>query len=830
MGRVSRSALLRSTFGSRRANETPRRLLAVLAFALVVNPAHAYWSKPSRDVHSIYDISPPNIFYHNVGLLNLMVTNVGIIGNPGFVSGASAGWRDDEFLFGAGLWVGAIAADNLAYVSTGFTSTSPAEVEFRPSLDAIDTIYPSYEGVANGNRPGFSTRPDDDGDGAVDEEFLNGRDDDGDGRIDEDYAAISQQMFTCEYSDDTPEAANRYPEHRPLHLRVRQTSYAWATEGSNEFVGFDFGVTNEGLETLRQVYLGFFVDSDAGPKTHDQYWADDAGDYRAIDTTFVDPTNTFRPEVNGEPVDCSIRKLHIELMSMHDVSDASVPNGGGGDTPGYFACMFLGHTTDPLGEYAPVQVGMHTARFFDGASPYPDGDPRNDTERYDLLQSGQRAARPVDRPSDYRYCISAGPFRELAPGARLDFQAAFVVGDGREHMLVNAVAAQRIYDGAWKDVDGNPRTGVIAKETCLRIAPGDAHLFWVDPCDSTTQTGREIKNTTCVPEAYVDADCDVCTPLFSSNEQAETEGLERLVHWVGSVAPVSPATNFDTPRLGCARDRVAIEAAGDRRVRIAWDNASELVADPVQLRILFTGYRVWRAEGWRRPTGSIGPSTDEWQLIAELAWNPADGLGGDSPSWLGHYVHDVPSCGSVFTGSTIDTERVREMYPIGRYQYLDELGLKNGMLYFYDVTAFSRWADPEGRQFELATRPSAGEKNAVVPRWDATDAAGLNKIAVVPNPYIAGQNPDGWDLNPSDSDPTGTRVAFIGLPRAESTIRIFTLAGDLVQTLEHDGRGGSGTAFWNLVTRSGQDVVAGIYLYAVEAGRRVKTGRFVIVR
>ncbi len=84
-------------------------------------------------------------------------------------------------------------------------------------------------------------------DGLIDEDPLNGKDDDGDGRIDEDYSAISQQMFSCEYWDYTEEARNRYPEHRPLNVRIHQESYAWSTEGANEFVGFDFKIFNDGV-------------------------------------------------------------------------------------------------------------------------------------------------------------------------------------------------------------------------------------------------------------------------------------------------------------------------------------------------------------------------------------------------------------------------------------------------------------------------------------------------------------------------------------------------------------------------------------------------------
>ena len=36
---------------------------------------------------------------------------------------------------------------------------------------------------------------------AIDEDFLNGFDDDDDGLIDEDFAAVGQQMFSCQYWD-----------------------------------------------------------------------------------------------------------------------------------------------------------------------------------------------------------------------------------------------------------------------------------------------------------------------------------------------------------------------------------------------------------------------------------------------------------------------------------------------------------------------------------------------------------------------------------------------------------------------------------------------------
>ena len=85
---------------------------------------------------------------------------------------------------------------------------------------------------------------------------------------------------------------------------------------------------------------------------------------------------------------------------------------------------------------------------------------------------------------------------------------------------------------------------------------------------------------------------------------------------------------------------------------------------------------------------------------------------------------------------------------------------------------------------------------------------------------------------------------FANLPASRNTISIYTLAGDLVETIEHDGTvddcpddsgfgNCGGSAFWNLVSRNGQEVVSGIYLYSVESSDSAfdrVVGRFVVVR
>ena len=103
----------------------------------------------------------------------------------------------------------------------------------------------------------------------------------------------------------------------------------------------------------------------------------------------------------------------------------------------------------------------------------------------------------------------------------------------------------------------------------------------------------------------------------------------------------------------------------------------------------------------------------------------------------------------------------------------------------------------------------------------------MDKIAVVPNPYTGAAS-----FEPS-SNTVGRgerRIFFIHLPH-ECTIRIYTMSGKLVQTIEHNSTIADGQEAWNLVSKDGMDIAYGIYVYHVEApGIGEKIGRFAIIK
>jgi len=74
-------------------------------------------------------------------------------------------------------------------------------------------------------------------------------------------------------------------------------------------------------------------------------------------------------------------------------------------------------------------------------------------------------------------------------------------------------------------------------------------------------------------------------------------------------------------------------------------------------------------------------------------------------------------------------------------------------------------------------------------------------------------------------------VEFRNLPRSRGTIRIYTISGDLVIDIPFDGSAGNGTIEWDLVSRNGQEITSGIYLFSARAdGFDGKIGKFAVIR
>lgn len=939
----------------------------LLVFGLAA-PALAFKDVPNPVVDSGYN--PNGVFVldgsyvMNVGEVQINITNWGLIGSTYSLTrpwsdAPSCQWpagSGNEYLWGAGLWVGGVVLGE-RLVSTGGWGS-----EIYPLDEVQHTIYEAVDGrlVRPAGNPGASGRrlpdpnPNDDddrypsghplaGEARSDEEILNGEDDDGDGEIDEDFAQIGNQMMVLTNYDNTRRAQEAFPDHTPMNLEIIQSSFQWENDLVDDFVGFDYQITNIGVTDIDKVYIGFFADSDIGP--------------RGVSGTADDDMAGSWPTEHGSPglVRASDGQwAPVQVGYMYDASESELLDG-------YFGIVFLGHQIDPAGVKAPARVSMRTFQAFQGNASFEQGgDPSNDDESYQLLSAEREDwdnNTPTGKQSDFRFLVSAGPFSVLPPNETLNFQVGMVMGSGLgneqggQGLLANCAEAWLTYFGIWDEGIGTKTSlggitfnpGINGRETMLCREDFEASIFdnfrpdymdtscvdaeWVlgqpgltdedlfemvidgqnKTCamfnmDNCFECARQL-GSWCTDQDFIDG-VWTCNDPESLNLAACTgvSGNDMQIHWLVGMAPPPPGLRLWPT---------------DSRVHVFWDNTSETTQDIRLREIDFESYRVWRADNWDRPFGSSvsnGPESSLWQMVAEYdlvntfisnrqvgAVTVRDTLplgantGLEGISYTPRVLSDARFTGlaeamqAVVDADPQNMLRVRpplrlsdsspdprfvgllpwETYPdvldtffavtareedeeanvlpkLAKryYEYVDR-DIHNGFLYFYSVTATDhalvKEGEGEGAQYLVTGQGLVGDPGssfdhttpgATAQTAEERERFGVN-IYVFPNPATRDALAEYQQLNPNGEDPTGVRVTFTNLPMARNTIKIYTVSGDLVQTLDHDGLSGSGHMSWNLMSRNGQEIVSGVYLYSVESDDdRFESfvGKFVVVR
>jgi hypothetical protein len=232
-----------------------------------------------------------------------------------------------------------------------------------------------------------------------------------------------------------------------------------------------------------------------------------------------------------------------------------------------------------------------------------------------------------------------------------------------------------------------------------------------------------------------------------------------------------------------------------RQVKLDWrplsaDANPELYTDPNRadtIKFPFEGYRLYRST-----KGVDGP----WTLLAE--YDIVDNLRSN-------------------TGL--------------EYSYTDN-GVLNNIEYYYALTAFSKPDEVLG----FPSQETSLTSSALTITPGIAPPSTVGQVAVVPNPYRGDIAYNSYSP-PWEKPPKGRvwmeqdrRIQFINLPE-ECEIRIYSLAGDLVNTIYHNSPT-RGFADWNLTSSVGQAVASGIYLFSAEDKKngQVQVGKFVILK
>lgn len=267
------------------------------------------------------------------------------------------------------------------------------------------------------------------------------------------------------------------------------------------------------------------------------------------------------------------------------------------------------------------------------------------------------------------------------------------------------------------------------------------------------------------------------------DKRAHTAQRAYDLHYIVPVPPPSPRFKA---------------VARDGAIDYYWDDSPESFLDPTSPTPRdFEGYRLY-----------AGSDRDSLSLLAQFD------LGGSAPN-------DTTGFNTGFSAIRLATPALIDGVP---YHYKYTLPqLRDGFKYFCAVTAY----DLGTTEIESLESGRTQNEAMVVPAPRAGERAG--GVVVFPNPYRVEAQ---WDAG------RGVREHFLWFanmpPRA--TVRIYTLAGDLVYDKTFDGstyngsnaRGiynpasdlpgtFSGATFgWDLVTNRGQAAATGLYLWSVE--------------
>jgi hypothetical protein len=302
------------------------------------------------------------------------------------------------------------------------------------------------------------------------------------------------------------------------------------------------------------------------------------------------------------------------------------------------------------------------------------------------------------------------------------------------------------------------------------------------------KTGQIPRNTLGEPMQNVpfyNSDLDNA-PIFDGVRVIVTDvspGVKNRTWTAGGNLPLPTVTLY----RGTAENRswdYEIRFVSGTRTYVDFDNGTPVVAP----------FEVWDITNNRQITCEIRESTPDWGN-GNGQWDPGERIYlvtkpyTGSGAWEGDWPADYPYYVVIRPGASYTAGAV-----------------------FRFTT--NKPINVQTDAYEFNTRPLV---------LDASQAAlDVEEIRVVPNPFIVSSAYE------TSAFGIQKQIQFHGLPE-RCTIRIYTVSGELVQIIQHEG---GSIARWNLQNYLGQEVAYGVYIYHVEAPQMglKKTGKFAVLK
>jgi hypothetical protein len=392
--------------------------------------------------------------------------------------------------------------------------------------------------------------------------------------------------------------------------------------------------------------------------------------------------------------------------------------------------------------------------------------------------------QPPTNLSDTRFLYSFGKFDELKPGDTLKISIALISGDavagGTNSLKENAEKAIKLYKRGY-----TTPTSLISPKLDYKIVNNSVELKWFPHVSWNNILGGPY-------DVWDD-----------SNKYVE-QHYDSL-HWRRYPVPCDTTSLCDPTKI--KHKCIDGKLPGGRT---------------------FTGFRLYRSEDI-----ADKPYQDKYTLLHE---------------------YTIPDTATLWSIQNMDST------------FTDSF-LVRGKRYHYVVTAFGipdivllPVPLPDGgiRYDTLRSQNSESNflDNSVVIDVPFDISREFKKVLVVPNPYRVDQDytieNGGWEGQTSRWDESYRRVKFIHLPEGEWTLRIFTIAGELISTISNTITGGyknsglppdvtispdyfdykpdRGEVPWNLMSEKHRGLASGVYVYSVESKFGTQIDKFVLIR
>lgn len=708
------------------------------------------------------------------------------------------------------------------------------------------------------------------------------------------FGATADQQFSAVYNDTTqlPSVYGstldeiEIRRHRPIGIEVRQNSYAWSNPFCRRFILIDYKITNVTNRIIARPAIGFYSDPDIITSTE----RDDT-----VSKAQLDDISALLPIAPGI-VRGTVDTINVAWVADNDGDPAYDfswrPNSARAAigtrilrAPGSeFSYNWFANNHSKI-EWGPRRESNRWVYMNSQGAPF------GDRARYRVMTNheidygqvftmvnktaegwqpppsrsiGQELASGLDT----RFILSYGPFADMLPGDSVFFTVAIVMGDGfhrnphnfsdnfdyenpqpyldglnYQELINSARWADWVYDNPGVDTDGDGYRGPAYLVNCRG-----------DNCDSVFYKGDgvpDFRGPGPPPAPVIDM---------------TTQPGRVILRWNGAFTelerdPISRKRDFEGYRLYCSRfrldDQFSMVASWDLvdYKRMAYSPAEELwvqESDPaseaewktIMGDSAFSVFDYPAAEFTRAYQDTVqdtffsltGDILDIQERTRYSYWTAEDWNRNNE-----YYQGEFWEANIIQQIETRDTLIGTQPFKYGVYEATIE-NLNPAVPLFFAVTTFDFGDYSKGME-PLEMAPSENYHDAhPIYSSDVVVDSGL-RVSVYPNPYRVLYRDGAGNLTTyyregyegrgiHKFEEQDRRIHFVNLPDT-ATIRIFSLDGDLIRTINHPDpflTTYSSEVGWDLVSRNVQAVVSGIYIWRVDSRLGTQMGKLVIIK